>query len=180
MSKTTIEIWQVLPNFLHYLFSKQNKTSETQIEFTNQSNKQLKKLINWVNSEIASNWNKSIYTKDETFGVIRWHPRRSGGSVMVFWAHLGPEELAIEARSVAGFAGVKTDLTRRGTTPENKIVELCIAFSVPLSPIITTTMANKIPPPTPNQNLPIGPFTFTIITIHFSHFTLLLGLRIFV
>ena len=96
---------------------------------------------------------------------------------MVFWAHLAPEELAIEALSVAGLAGVKTDLTRRGTTPENKNVEL-IAFCVPLSPIITTTMANTIPPPTPNQNLPIRPFTFTIITIHFSHFTLLLGLRI--
>lgn len=73
----------------------------------------------------------------------------------------------MEPRSVAGFAGVKTDLTRRagGTTPEKKIIELCIAFVSLLSP--NNNGRQQYSNPEPKESLPKGPFTFTIVATHF-------------
>lgn len=68
-----------------------------------------------------------------TFEVTRWQPRLCGGRVMVFWAHFGPEEAAMEfCPSVAVEGFVNTALTRTGGAGEEtglaakKTVEDCI------------------------------------------------------
>ena len=99
MSKATTELRQVLTNFFRNLRDRD---------------------ILYESESLGVGRGRGRYDTD-TLGVMRWQPRRRGGRVMVFWAHLGEGEgdPAMELESLpAVLGGVNTAFRRSGSGRE--------------------------------------------------------------